>query len=221
MKKVAVILAGCGAKDGSEIHEATLLLYALSCKKIPYSIFAPNNNQAEVIDHLSGESVSETRNILSESARIARGAIHPLSELDSSFFDALIFAGGTGCAKNLFTYAYVGINFAVRKDVEELIKEFHSACKPIGAMCIAPLMLAKVLGRYGATITTGNRDSLALQVEETYGAIVKECQVADAIVDPVNKLVTTPAYMHPCSTIAEIGQGAIALVEHITTMMNK
>lgn len=221
MKKVAVILAGCGAQDGSEIHEATLLLYALSCKKIPYSIFAPSCNQADVIDHLSGLPLEETRNILSESARIARGAIHPLSELDSNFFDALIFAGGTGCAKNLFTYAYVGINFSIRKDIEELIVEFHNACKPIGAMCIAPLMLAKVLGRYGATITTGHRDLLAQQIEETYGAIVKECPEGAAITDFTNKLVTTPAYMHSQSTIAEIGQGAIALVEQLALIMNK
>ncbi|MCF0207245.1 MAG: isoprenoid biosynthesis glyoxalase ElbB, partial [Bacteroidales bacterium] len=152
MKKIAVILSGCGSRDGSEIHEATLSLLAISMHKCEYQCFAPNRNQTEVISHIDGSKSSESRNMMTEAARIARGNIKPLGELNAAEFDALWIPGGLGAAKNLCSYFFEGANMKVAEDVEKAILAFNKSNKPIVALCIAPVIVAKVLG---AKVTSG------------------------------------------------------------------
>ncbi len=215
MNKIAIILAGCGAADGSEIHESVHLMTALSKAGVEYKIFAPNIEQREVINMATGQSMEQSRNVLVESARIARGEIEELSKLSCDDFDALAFPGGFGAAKNLFTFAYDGTEFTVREDIKDIVESFHAAKKPIAAMCIAPVMIAKVLGKHGVEVTLGPTTTLCSEVEQKFGAKVTETSKCGAITDSANKVVTTPAYMYGDNTIANIAAGAEALVSSL------
>ena len=210
MKKAAVILAGCGTMDGSEINETVTLLLALDQHNIEYQAFAPDAYQAEVWNHATGKRAEERRNMLVEAARIVRGNILPLSEFKADDFDALLFPGGSGAAKNIFTYAYDGINFKVNKEVEKAIRDIHAQGKPIGAMCIAPLMVAKVLGNVNVTMGSGNcrqAKELAMigcrHTETTHGGVA---------IDKENKIYSTPCFMLD-ATLKDVYQGAWNLVE--------
>lgn len=210
MKKVAVILAGCGTMDGSEINETVTLLLALDQHNIEYQAFAPDAYQAEVWNHATGKRAEERRNMLVEAARIVRGKILPLSRFNANDFDALLFPGGSGAAKNIFTYAHDGINFKVNKEVEKAIKDIHAQGKPIGAMCIAPLMVAKVLGNVNVTMGSGNcRQAKELPMigckhtETTHGGVA---------IDKENKIYSTPCFMLD-ATLKDVYQGAWNLVE--------
>lgn len=212
MKKVAVILAGCGTMDGSEINETVTLLLALDQHNIEYQAFAPDTYQAEVCNHATKQRSLERRNMMVESARIVRGNILPLTKFNADEFDALFFPGGNGAAKNLFTYAYDGINFNVNKDVEKAIKDIHAQGKPIGAMCIAPLMVAKVLGNVNVTMGSGEcrqAKELAMigckHTETTHGGVA---------IDKENKVFTTPCFMLDAS-LKDVYQGAWNLVEEV------
>lgn len=217
-KRIAVILSGCGAKDGSEIHEATLTLYALSSEGAHYEIFAPDAPQRDVINHYTNTEQEEERNVLAEAARIARGDISPLTELDPERFDALIIPGGFGAAKNLFTFAFDGLNFEVNPDVEKILHSFHKAGKPIGAICVAPVMLAKVFGGNGAELTVGLKGDLADDLEEKFGAKLVKAGHTDVVVDKKNRIVTTPAYMYDDNNIGNVGKGIGKLVKDILKM---
>lgn len=210
MKKVAVILAGCGTSDGSEINETVTLLLALDQHDIEYQAFAPDAYQAEVWNHATGKRAEERRNMLVEAARIVRGNILPLTKFNADDFDALLFPGGSGAAKNIFTYAYDGINFKVNKEVEKAICDIHAQGKPIGAMCIAPLMVAKVLGNVNVTMGSGNcRQAKELPMigckhtETTHGGVA---------IDKENKIYSTPCFMLD-ATLKDVYQGAWNLVE--------
>jgi len=210
-KCFAVVLSGCGVFDGSEIHEATLTLYAIKLQGADYEIFAPNVDQFHVINHLTGEVQTENRNIMIEAARLARGKVRPLNEYKASEFDAIIFPGGFGVAKNLCTFAFDGPDCKVLPEVEKAIKETAAQSKPIGALCISPVLIARVLG--GVTITIG-QDESTIKAVEALGAIhikTNQCEVA---IDPKNKIVTTPCYMLDAD-ISQIGEGAINLVKEI------
>jgi len=210
-KKIAVILAGCGVYDGAEIHEATLTLYAISKLGADYEIFAPDINQHHVINHLTGKEMNETRNVLVESARIARGKIKNINELKAEEFDALIFPGGFGVAKNLCDFAFKGPECNVIPSVADVIKKMHSLNKPIGALCISPVMLAKVLGK--AELTIGKDQGTASAIEKM-GSVHIPVSQGEIAVDKKNKIVTTPCYMLD-SSIAQIGDGAFNLVKAI------
>ena len=210
MKKVAVILAGCGKMDGSEITETVTLLLALDQHNIEYQAFAPDAYQAEVCNHATGQRMMERRNMMVEAARIVRGEIQPITKFNADDFDALFFPGGFGAAKNLFTYAYDGINFKVIKDVEKAIKDIHAQGKPIGAMCIAPMMVAKVLGNVSVTMGSGQCNQAkelekigCKHIETTHGGVA---------IDKENKIFTTPCFMLDAS-LKDIYQGAWNLVE--------
>ena len=211
MKKVAVVLSGNGVFDGSEIHEATLTLYAIVKNGGTYEIFAPDIDQHHVINHITGEPMPEKRNVLVESARIARGKIKNLADFKAADFDALIFPGGFGVAKNLCTYAFDGVNCKVNKDVEKAIFSMHSDKKPIGALCISPVLLAKVLG--AINITIGMDKNTAGDIKNL-GAIHTETNHGEIVIDKKNKIVTTPCYMLN-ATIAQIGDGANNLVKAV------
>jgi len=215
MKKVAVILSGSGVKDGSEIHESVLALWALAKNKISYECFAPDKDQYHVINHLTGEVAKESRNILVEAARIARGKIKPLTGLNVKEFDAVLFPGGFGAAKNLSSYAYEGKDYSVDKEVEKVVKEFHTAKKPIVALCIAPMVIAKVLK---AEVTIGS-DPATAEIVEYVGAKHVNRKVDEIAVDKKNLVITTPCYMLT-DNVYEISLGIEAAIETLKELLN-
>lgn len=201
--------------DGSEIHEAVMTLLAIDRNEYEYSIFAPNDNQYHVVDHVSGQATDEKRNMMVEAARIARGQIRPLEECKVEEFDAVVFPGGFGAAKNLFTYAIDGKDCTVREDVATLIRAFHARKKPIGALCIAPVMIAKVLG--DVTITVGN-DEGTIENVLSFGSKHINTLQKGVIADKQNMVFTTPCYMLPAriSDIADCAENLIeAIIENI------
>jgi enhancing lycopene biosynthesis protein 2 len=194
MKKIGVVLSGCGVFDGSEIHEAVFTLLAIDQAGCEAVCLAPNENFA-VTDHLTKQDAGEQRNILVESARIARGNIRDIKGVTAADLDAVIFPGGFGAAKNLCDFAVNGAAATVNVEVVRLLKEMHAAKKPIGAICIAPAMLAAAIGKQVApTVTIGTDAGTAAEIEKT-GAKHQNCPVTEFVVDAGNRIVTTPAYM--------------------------
>ena len=190
--KVAVVLSGSGVYDGTEIHEAVLTLLSIDNAGAEAVMYAPNIDQAHVINHLTGEPMRETRNVLVESARIARGKISDLAELTASDADALVFPGGFGGAKNLCTFAFHGTDMTVDPEVERVIASFREANKPIGFICITPALAAKVIP--GVTITLGCEGD-APAAARRMGAVHKETAVDEIVVDERHNVVSTAAYM--------------------------
>lgn len=204
----AVILAGCGNKDGSEIQEAVLTLLAIDRAGAQYQCFAPDINQYRVVNYLNNTEIKERRNVLLESARIARSKIKPLSDYDSADFDALILPGGTGVAYNLCTFAQQGLNMGVNPDVKRAVLETHNAGKPIGALCISPVIIGKLIP--GVQLTFG-QDAEKNELFEKIGVSTVNTTARDIVVDAKNKVVSTPCYMVD-ARISEIAEGIDALV---------
>ena len=173
MKKIAVVLSGSGVFDGSEVHETTMTLYAIMKNGATYEIFAPDIDQHHVINHITGKEMNEKRNVLIESARIARGEISDLAKFNASEFDALIIPGGFGAAKNLSTFAFDGADCKVNLDVEKAIRSMLEQKKPIGALCITPVIIAKLLGEVELTIGQDQGTADAIQ---KMGAIQREAK---------------------------------------------
>jgi enhancing lycopene biosynthesis protein 2 len=211
-KKVAVILSGCGVYDGAEIHESVITLLRLDQRGAQVQCFAPNIPQLHVVDHYSGDEMDGTRNVLVESARIARGNIKDVKELHVADFDAVILPGGFGVAKNLSDFATSGANCTVQPDVLKAVQAFVSADKPIGLMCIAPALAAKIFGP-GVICTIGKDADTAVALTQM-GAQHEECEVADIVEDSTLKLVTTPAYML-AQSISEAASGINKLVDRV------
>jgi enhancing lycopene biosynthesis protein 2 len=211
MKKIAVVLAGNGVFDGAEIHEATLTLLAIAQLGASYQCFAPDVNQAHVINHITGEEMPEKRNVLVEAARIARGNIKALSEYNADDYDAIIFPGGFGAAKNLCTFAFDGPDCKVNTDVEKAIRSTVVAEKPVGALCISPALIAKVLGDVQLTI---GQDKATADAIETLGATHIKTTHGEIVTDDKYKVVTTPCYMLD-ATIVQIAEGANKVVAKI------
>ena len=217
MKKVAVILSGCGVYDGSEIHEAVLTLLAIEQNGASYRCFAPNITQHHVINHLTGEvSENETRNVLVESARIARGDIEDLCELREQDFDALIVPGGFGAAKNLCNFALDAENYTVNEQVLSACQAFAKAEKPAGYMCIAPTMLPLIYPE-GVQGTIGSDLDTAAFIEAK-GLVHNTCNVDSVVIDQNHKLVSTPAYMLATSLI-EASSGITQLVKDVLALV--
>ena len=212
--RVAVILSGCGFQDGSEIHEAVCTLLALDQQGAQVQCFAPDIKQLRVTDHCTGAATGESRNVLVESARIARGAIQPLSAFDASEFDALVMPGGFGAALNLSDFAIRGAQCNIQPNVAKAVSSMHQARKPIGALCIAPVILAKLIP--GAHITIG-QDADTAQTCCEMGAEHQTCSHGEVAVDIGKRLVTTPCYMLD-ARISQIYDGAQALVRELLKM---
>lgn len=214
-KKIAVILAGCGVYDGSEIHEAVLTLLALEQQGATVQCFAPDIDQMHVVNHLTGDVSDETRNVLVESARIARGAVLPLDTYQASEFDALVLPGGFGAAKNLSSFAVDGVEAKINQAVSDAVVSTHAAKKPIGALCIAPVILAKLIPDVKITLgdagdAAGGATGMgATHVVTTHGEIV---------VDSNNRVVTSPCYMLDAS-ISQVADGANAMVKELFNMI--
>ncbi|WP_136247351.1 isoprenoid biosynthesis glyoxalase ElbB [Halomonas borealis] len=217
-KQVAVILSGCGVEDGSEIYETTLTLLRLDQLGIGYRCFAPDIDQHDVVDHRRGEAVREEhRNVLVESARLARGEISPLDELDAVDFDAAILPGGFGAAKNLSNFAVAGADMVIHEGLVEALAEFHEDRKPLGLMCIAPVMVPRLLGP-GIAVTIGHDPGVAGAIS-SMGGLHRSCGVEDIVVDFENRVVTTPAYML-ATRLGEAATGIFKLVDRIDEMMD-
>lgn len=210
-KKIAVVLSGCGVFDGSEIHEAVMTLYAVVKHGAVYEVFAPEMEQYHVIDHYRGQETQEKRNVLVESARIARGKAKPLSAFDGALYDGLVFPGGYGAAKNLSDFAFKGSKCHVRKEVANAILQMSGLGKPIGAFCIAPVILVRVLGNVKVTI--GDDPSTADAIREMGGAHEKAGH-GQVVIDEVNKIVSTPCYMLDAN-IAKVAEGIDRAIEKI------
>ncbi len=214
MKKVAVVLSGCGVFDGAEIHESVLTLLALDRKNADIRMFAPDTEQMEVINHFSGESTGEIRNVLVESARIARGNIKNLKQANIEDLDAVIFPGGYGVAKNLSNFAVKGTGCEANPVVQEFIVKCLNERKVMGFICIAPALLAKISGDLGLNIdlTIGTEKQTANAIN-TMGAHHIDCEVEDIVVDLANRIVSTPAYM--------LGQRIVEVETGIEKLVNK
>ncbi|EOU9539116.1 isoprenoid biosynthesis glyoxalase ElbB [Cronobacter dublinensis] len=215
MKKIGVVLSGCGVYDGSEIHEAVITLLALARNGAQAACFAPDKPQADVINHLTGEPTGETRNVLAEAARIARGKITPLEHARAEELDALVVPGGFGAAKNLCDFATRGSECAVDPALHALATAMHAAGKPLGFICIAPAMLPKIIAA-PLRLTIGTDIDTAELVEEMGGEHVP-CPVDDIVVDEENKVLTTPAYML-AESIDEAAAGIEKLVARLVAM---
>jgi len=209
MKKFAIVLAGCGVYDGAEIHEAVMTMFAVMKNGAEYRIFAPDIEQHHVVNHITGVEMPETRNVLVESARIARGNIKPLLELDMHQFDALIFPGGFGVAKNLCSFAFKGADCEVHPQVIKVVREAVSLKKPVGALCISPVILAKILGNVELTI--GNDPGTASAVEKM-GAKHITTSHGQVVADTKHKVFTTPCYMLDVNVL-QIAEGADNIVK--------
>ena len=216
--KIGVLLAGCGVKDGSEIHEATLTLYFLSKHGAEYVCMAPQKPQFDVVNHVTEESTGETRNVLIEAARIARGNIRDVATVRADEIDAIIIPGGFGAAKNLCTFAKDGPDCSADADVSNLLQALYAGRKPIGALCIAPTLLAKIFGQsHSIELTIGSDPGTAAALVKM-GAKHTEAKVDEIVVDTGNRIVTTPCYML-AQNIREVGEGVEKLVVEILKMV--
>lgn len=212
-KRVAVILSGCGVYDGAEIHESVITLLRLDQRGAQVQCFAPNIAQMHVINHLTGEEMPESRNVLTEATRIARGDVADVRELQVDKFDALILPGGFGVAKNLSSFAVEGAGCSVQPDVLAATQAFVQAGKPIGLICIAPALAVKIFGE-GVSCTLGAEDDPAAEALVAMGGQHVECTVEDIVEDEARKLVSTPAYML-AQSIAEAASGINKLVDRV------
>tara|TARA_B100000315_G_scaffold98271_1_gene90348 strand:+ start:178 stop:843 length:666 start_codon:yes stop_codon:yes gene_type:complete len=219
MPKVGIVLSGCGAQDGAEIHESVIALLALDRAGADVTIMAPDMNQFQVINHLTDEEMDTSRNILIESARIARGNVVDVATVTDDELDALIFPGGTGMAKNIFDYAMAGAECTIINDVQRLTMEILEAGKPLGAICIAPVMVAKILQKMGRNgkVTGGCNEDISNDIQ-TMGIETESVGPGDIVIDEKNKIVTTPAYVE-AQSIKEAAEGIEKLVDKVLEMI--
>jgi enhancing lycopene biosynthesis protein 2 len=214
-KRFAVILSGCGNKDGAEIHESVMTLWAIHKHGAEYQCFAPDIPQHHVLNFITGQEMAESRNVLVESARIARGNIKNLKNYKAADYDGLIMPGGLGAAKNLSTFAFDGPDCTVNEDVARALQETAAHKKPIGALCIAPAIVAKVLGNITVTIGQDAGTEAALT---KMGAFHKKTSHSEIAIDKVHRVVTTPCYMLN-ARVDQIGEGAENLVMAVLEMV--
>jgi len=223
--KIGVVLAGCGVYDGTEVHEAAAALAALDRAGAEIEFYAPDKGMAHTVDHTKGAEMPEqNRNVLLESARIARGAVKPLSELTANAVDAAVFPGGFGAAKNLSDFGFKGGDMTVDPEVERVLTEFHAQGKPLALCCIAPILAAKVLGGKGVSLTLGNKGDDwpymgAIEVAEGFGATMELKGVDEVCVDAENKIVTTPAFMFN-GKFHQIQDGVSSMINELLVLVS-
>lgn len=216
MKKIAVVLSGCGVKDGSEIHESVLTLLSLVNAGASYQCMAPNIEQAQVVNHLTGETTKEKRNCLVEAARIARGDVLDIAKADINTLDGAIFPGGFGAALNLCNFAEKGEDCTVESNTLKFAQQMLAAQKPLGFICIAPALIPKIVGKK-VKLTIGNDLSTAEKLE-AMGALHVNCTVTSCVVDKSMRIVTTPAYML-AKNIGEAAVGIEKCVQEVLGLM--
>jgi enhancing lycopene biosynthesis protein 2 len=215
--RIGVLISGCGVYDGAEIQETVLTLLALDRRGVEALVCAPDMPQLHVIDHRKGRpDPGASRNVLVEAARIARGEIRELAGVSANEIDALVLPGGFGAAKNLSDFASRGEGCTVHPDVARLVRDVHASGKPIGALCIAPALLARVLGDEHPRLTIGCDPATAAALS-AMGAVHVECEVQGVVIDLEHRLVTGPAYMVG-ERISEVADGVERVVGEIVTM---
>ena len=215
MKKIALVLSGCGHKDGSEVTEAVSTMISITKMSAQYHCFAPDKDIMSS-NHYNDESTG-VRNILSESARLCRGKIDDLKSLNANDYDAIIFPGGFGVALHLCNWATAGAQCEVLPDVVRVVREFNEQGKPIGAICIAPALIGKVLGDKEVILTLGNDIEAANELEKT-GSVHENCAVDDFVTDRTNKVVSTPAYMYEQASATQVYHGIEGMVKEVVEM---
>jgi enhancing lycopene biosynthesis protein 2 len=215
-KKIGVILSGCGFKDGAEIHESVLTILALDRAGAEVVYMAPDVDQTQVVNHINDEKLSETRNVLVESSRIARGDISDIANVKADDLDGLVLPGGFGAALNLSDFGMKGAEASVNRDVKRLLVDCHAQRKPIGAICIAPAVIATALGNKGVKLTIGNDEETASGIQ-AHGANHENCAVESICIDVDNKIVSTPAYMLG-PNIRHVAAGIELLVAEVMRM---
>lgn len=221
-KKILIILAGCGAKDGSEIRESVLVMLAVDKAGALYQCAAPNKNQHHALNFLTDEELPQPRNILTESARIARGRIEDLATVSMKDYDALILPGGFGAAKNLCSFAFDGVKATIDPEVNRIINEAYDQHKPIGAICIAPVLVALSLHTKNPNIVlTLGTDPSANANLEAIGVKSKACLTTEFVLDEKNLIASSPAYMHGSSRISELEQGITGCVNAVIDMCHQ
>lgn len=214
---VAVILSGCGVMDGTEIHEAVLTLLEIDRSGVKYDCLSLDIMQSDVIDHsCSAEDILSQRNVMKESARISRGQITNIKQADINNYDALFVPGGFGAAKNLCDYAFKGASLTVNQDILDFSMAMHNAGKPIGLMCIAPVMAPKIFG-VGVRCTIGTDPNTAAHIEAIGGIHVK-VGADQIVVDTSKRLVTTPGYMTG-ESITSVSLGISKMVQKVLSMI--
>ncbi|MCF6438520.1 isoprenoid biosynthesis glyoxalase ElbB [Pseudoalteromonas luteoviolacea] len=217
MKQVAIIFSGCGVFDGAEIHESVLTMLHLAQQGIAYRCFAPNIEQYHVINHITGEEQAESRNVLTEAARIARGEIQDLAELNVDDFAALVIPGGFGVAKNLSDFAFKGAQSQVLESLKSICQQFNSKEKPVTYLCIAPALIGHI-HQPGTKATIGTDADTAAAVN-ALGAEHVECAVTDIVVDEQQKVISTPAYML-ASNIVEASAGIEKAIKRLAQLID-
>lgn len=215
-KKIAVILCGSGFRDGSEIRESVGVLWALSQQRVLTQCYAPDSNQVDVVNCLTGGAMNEQRNMLVEAARIARGAVKPLSELTNevSSYDGVVLPGGFGVAKNLCTFAMQGSQGSVRPELQKILESFHQQKKPIGAVCIAPALMALAFKGKKLELTLGMTSEASREIEKL-GHHHIECRAHQMHYDSVHKIASTPAYMEDQAELHDIFEGIRKTIEKV------
>ncbi|MBI2996663.1 MAG: isoprenoid biosynthesis glyoxalase ElbB [Candidatus Melainabacteria bacterium] len=219
MYKIGVLLSGCGVKDGSEIHEAVITLLAIDRENMQAVCMAPNKDQTQVINHVTNQPQNEKRNMLIEAARIARGNIKNIKDVKPNELDAVILPGGYGAACNLSSFSKDGVNALVIPEVEDFLKQVHKLKKPIGAICIAPNIVAKIFGSKKVEVTIGTDKNTSTKLEQM-GAKHINKNVNEVVIDKNNLIVTTPAYMLAKGP-AEVEVGIVKLVKAIAELVSK
>lgn len=218
-KKILVVLAGCGAKDGAEIHESVLTLLAIDKAGAKYQCAAPNKKQHHVMNFIDDSEMNEERNVMIESARIARGKIKDLSTITMKDYDAVIFPGGFGVAKNLCSFAFDGAQASIDPEAKRIIQEAYELRKPIGAICVSPALIALALAEKNPDITlTLGTDPGPNGVLKAIGVKSKECLTTSFVRDDENLIASSPAYMHGNSRISELEQGISQCVKAVIEM---
>lgn len=220
---VAVVLAGCGHRDGAEVREAAYTLLALDQAGATFQCYAPDKPQYDVVDHRTGKVVPDaTRNVLVESARIARGDVRPLDTYRAADFDALVFPGGTGAAKNLSDFALQGADATVDPDVRAAVEATRAANKPLGFVCITPACVgALLLGQDGVALTIGSSDDPTASILERLGATHIACAASHAVVDAEHRVVSTPAYMDADARPGAVYDGIRELVDGVLALIRR
>ena len=221
-RKVAVILSGCGVADGTEIMEATSLFFSLHKHKVAFQCYAPDKSMHHVINHMTGNVLTDKRNVLIESARICRGNIKSIATLTIDDYDGLVMPGGFGVAKNLSNYAIAGQNFVIDPSVETIIKGFYKRNKPIGACCISPILLAKTIKNVKITLGSKGENfpyADAIEHATAFGAMHEIMDVGDVCIDEENMVVTTPAFMKEALDYYSIYKGNDKLIEELLKLM--
>jgi len=217
MARIGVILSGCGVRDGSEIHEAVLTLLAIDRAGAEAVLMAPDKEQMDVVDHATGQATKQKRNVLVEAARIARGDISDVRSVSADALDAIVLPGGYGAAKNLSTFATEGDACTVDEGVRKLLRDMHARGKPIGALCIAPTVVARIFGEELHPELTIGKDPETASALESMGAKHFEASVTEVVIDEKNRIVTTPCYMLP-ARISQIATGAEKAVNALLAM---